>query len=102
MNTDLCARTNEQRTDIESGTAFVWWDEAFVEFHHFLGHLHEELCRHFRHEDAAAGALQAGSIVFDAEEADFAIGAAESLLSLEGFLSVVKTGGSHVDVDGVC
>lgn len=57
MNTDLGACSDEQGADVERGAALVGRDETLVEFNDFLGHFHKKFCRHFGHENAAAGAL---------------------------------------------
>ena len=91
---------DKQRANIESGTAFVGRNETFIEFHDTAHHFHENFRRKFGHQDATAGALHAGCIVGKAEGADTTIGAAESFLPFEALLSVVQTGGCHVQIDG--
>ena len=99
VNAHLCACADEQRTYVERGAALVGRYKALVEFDHLLDHSLEDFGRQFGHQYAAASALQALSIVLDAESADFAVGAAEGFHALEGFLAVVQGSGSHVYVD---
>ena len=99
-NAHLCAGTDEQRTDVKCCTTLVGRDETLIEFHHAAHHFHKLLGREFGHQNAAASALHAFGIVGESECADFTIGATEGFLSFEGLLSVVQTGGGHVQVDG--
>ena len=66
---------------------------------HLLAHLYELLGGQLGHHDATAGALQTLGVGFGAEDADFAVFAAVGFQALEGFLTVVEAGGSHVNFD---
>lgn len=96
----LCAGTHQQRTDVERRAALVGRDEAFVQLHDLEHSLTETFGREFGHQDAAAGGLQAGGVLLQAEDAHLAVLALEGLQALEGFLSVVQTGSCHVHGDG--
>ena len=98
MNTYLSTGTDEQRTDIKRGTTLVGGDPLLVQTNHFLDHLTEQLCAHLGHHNAAASALQAGCVLFHTEHAHLTVWAAIGLQSLESLLTVVQTGGCHVQV----
>ena len=95
----LGAGAYHERAQVEGGAALVGRNEALVELDDLLGHLDEEVGGHLGHHDAARGALHAGSVFVDAEDANLAVGAAEGFLALKRFLSVVEAGGCHVQVD---
>src|SRR5574344_1022157 len=59
MHSNLGAGADKQRTNVESRTAFIGRNETFVEFNNLFNHIDEEVCRNFRHDDAARGTLQA-------------------------------------------
>ena len=101
MYAHLSRRADEQRTDIQRGAALVGRDEALVQANHLLNHLHEHLSGNLGHHETTAGGLQAGGILLSTEYADLAVGAAIGLEAFEGFLTVVQTGGSHTEVDGL-
>ena len=98
MHTHLCARADEQWTDIERGATLVGGNPLLVEAHHFLYHLCEQLCADLGHHDAAAGGLQAGSVFVNAENTHLAVRAAIGLQTLEGLLTVVQARSCHVKV----
>ena len=101
MNANLCARADQQRTDIECCSALVRWDESFVEAHHLIDHLVELLGGKLGHQDAAASALQSGCILVRTEHAHLTIRTTISLQSLESLLPVMQTGRSHVQGNGL-
>ena len=95
------ARTNQKRTEVEAGTSTVRRNETLIHLDNLDAHLLEALGAQFGHHDAAASALQAGSVLFQTEDANLAIFAAEGLQTLESLLAIVQAGCSHVDVDGL-
>lgn len=99
FDADGDASTDEERTEIERSARAIGRDEAFVEFDYLDAHFAEAFGAKFRHHDAAASALEAGGVFFEAEDTDFAVFAAEGLEALESLLPIVKGGSSHVDVD---
>ena len=101
MNAYLCACTYEQWAHVEGCSALIGRNEALVEAHHLLYHFDELLGGKFGHEDSAAGALQAGCILVGTEHTYLAVGTAICLESLEGFLTVVKACGCHVQGDSL-
>ena len=98
MNTHLSAGTDEQRTDVECCTTLVGGNPLLVQAYHLLHHLREEFCAYLRHHDATAGALQAGCILIDTEDAHLAVRTTVGLQSLECLLAIVQAGGCHVQV----
>ena len=98
MNTHLGTGTDEQRTDIQGGTALVGGNPLLVQAYHLLHHLREELGADLRHHDATAGALQTGCILVDTEDAHLAVRTTVGLQTFECLLTVVQTGGCHVEV----
>ena len=92
----LCTGTDEQRTDVKCGTALVGGNPFLIETHHLLHHFTENFRGELRHQDAAAGALQAGGVLLHAEDAHLAVRTAVSLQSFESLLSIVQAGSCHV------
>ena len=98
MNAYLRSRTDEQRTDIKSGTAFVRRNETFVRFYYLAHGFAKQLGGKFGHQNAPAGALQTLGIGLRTEHTDFAVLAAECLQSFERLLPVVQASSRHVDI----
>lgn len=95
------ARANQQRTEVKACASAVRGNKLFIQLDNFLAHLNEFLGGQFGHDDAAAGALQTGSVLIGAEHANLTVFATISLQSLKGFLTIVQAGGTHVDRDGI-
>ena len=93
------AGTDEQGTEVEAGAGAVGRNETLVHLDDLFAHLDEFLGRQLGHHNAAAGALEALGVGFGAEDADLAVFAAVGFQALEGFLTVVEAGGSHVHFD---
>ena len=96
MNAHLGAGADEQRTDVERGTALVGGNPLLVEAHHLLHHLFEQLGGNLGHENAATGGLQTLSIVLYAEHAHLAVRTAIGFQAFESLLAIVQAGGCHV------
>ena len=99
LDTHGDAGADEQRTEVQAGASAVRRDEALVELDDALAHLDELLGGELRHHDAAAGALQTLGVSFGAEDTNLTVFAAVGFQALEGFLTVVEAGSSHVHFD---
>ncbi len=89
FHTYLSASTDEKGTEVEGCAGAVRGNEMLVEFDNLLAHFNEELGGEFGHHDAAAGALQTCSVSLDAETADLAVLATESLEAFKSLLAIV-------------
>ena len=96
-DTYLSRSADQQRADVQRCSTLIGRDIRLVETDHFLDHLDEQLRGNFRHDNATAGTLQAGSILLHTEDTYLSIGTPVSLQALESLLSVVKAGCSHME-----
>ena len=96
MYSYLSRCADEQRTDVERGSTLVCRDILLIEAHYLLHHLNEQFCRQLGHHDATACRLQTCSVVLYTEHTHLAVGTAISLQSLKSLLTIMQTGGCHV------
>ena len=96
MYTYLSRCADEQRTDVERSSTLVCRDVFLIEAHYLLNHFHKQLCRQLGHHDAPTCRLQTCSVVLYSEHTHFAVGTAISLQSLKSLLTIMQTGGCHV------
>ena len=93
----LRTASDEQRTQVECGSALVRRNELLVQLHDFLHHLEEQVGGHLGHHHAACRRLQSLRILLGTKHAHLAVGTAERLQSLESLLTIVQAGCGHVD-----
>ena len=99
MDAHLCRHADEQRTDIQCGSALVGGYVFLIETYNLAHHPLEKLGRNFGHHYAAACALQSRGVLVHTEHTYLAIGTAVCFQSLERLLTVVQACGGHVHVD---
>ena len=95
---NLCRHTYFDRTYIQRRATAVRWDEAFVALYHLNYHFPEQFFGNRCHHDAISRTANALGILFQSENPDFAIFAAECFQSLENFLTIVQTCSCHVNI----
>ena len=101
LHTDARRKTDFERTYVERCAAAIGRYETLVELDGLEAHFFENLNRHRFHKQPLGRLLEAFGILFEAEDADFAVFATEGLQAFEDFLAVVQRRGGHVYVDGV-
>ena len=98
MNTYLCTRTDQQRTNIKRCTAFIRRNETLVCLYNHTYSFTELFSRQFRHQNTSTSTLQTFCISLRTEYTDFSIFSTISLQSFESFLSVMQTSSSHMNI----
>ena len=93
------AGTDQERTEVEGSASTVRRNVGLIQLDDLLAHLDELLGAELGHHDAAACALQTLGVSLGTEDTDLAIFAAVGLEAFEGFLTIMKAGGSHVHFD---
>ena len=98
-NPHLCTRSDQQRTNIKRGTAFVGRNKTLIHLHYCEYSFFETFCGQFCHHNTTTGRLQASGILFQTENTNFTIFTTECFQSFECLLTIMQTGSCHVHID---